>query len=502
MGCSNCLKRGLDCSGAITHTDSIIRDETAKTASKFSVVGSSAPPSGSQQLVFASESGPSNISQPRLSQSPSTSYDFDELALDMFYSTYCLRDVPRKSPQDFAQIGNGALYMAVKTLGLESIPNRNEFQVMRLYNEAIGLLNTALATPDLATSDSTLLSTIIMCTIEMKACPQLSLDDYFNHVQGASALLQLRGPEQVSTKLGAALYMQMSAQVYLGCLFGQQRLPDGFRQLREQVATYTKEPPLPCWREHGAMMRFIDFKHAAERSIKQGQLSLENATPIVVEAFVVYEELSSIFENAPPIWRFQSINSAAQPWVEQEHIYKSFIAAVSWTSFRLTTAMLFDVVLRTLQACSDPDSLISQLTDDRKLYIRNAVDILREAALAIISSAPQQVDFMSMRLVRPGEDVQKRIQLAPESFEKTQIFHCDPFVRGRIVENGDLPFVVFPSGVNVYHALYLAATIPSINLDVKQRLGATLGSIAAETGIKQAKHLSKILTESMRPAQP
>ena len=499
MGCSNCLKRGLECSGATTQVDSIIRDETAKTASKFVVVPSSPIEPHGREIAVSPEPGPSNLRPP---PSPSPADDFDELALEMFYSTYCLRDVPRKSVQDFKQVGNGSLFAAVKALGLESIPQRSDFQVTRLYNQAIGFLNTALASPFTGKSNSTLLATIILSTIEMKASPQLSLDDYFSHIQGASALLHLRGPEQVLTKLGAALYMQMSAQVYLSCLFGQQGLPGGFRQLREQVAVFAKQPPLPCWREHGALMWFVDFKHTAERLLQQGELNLEDGTNLVIEALDIYDDLSSIFENAPPIWQFESITSNAQPWMQQEHVYKCFIAAQSWTTFRLTTVILFNIIINALQICAEQDELLSQLTEDRKLYVRNANHIVREAALAIISSAPQQVSFMSLRLAKPDEVQKNPIPLAPESFEKTQYFHCEAFVRDQIVEDEDLPFVLFPAGINIYQATYLAAKIDTVDADVKQRLISALGSIAVQTGIKQAHALSGMLTTSGTSTYP
>ena len=63
-----------------------------------------------------------------------------------------------------------------------------------------------------------------------------------------------------------------------------------------------------------------------------------------------------------------------------------------------------------------------------------------------------------------------------------------------MVEEQELPFVLFPAGINIYQATYLAATFDTVDGDVKQRLASALGFMAAQTGIKQAHALAGMLT--------
>ena len=364
---------------------------------------------------------------------------------------------------------------------------------MKNYNEALHLLNSALASPDAAKEDSTLISTIVMTAIELKVSPQLSVDDYFNHVKGAAALLELRGPDQVLTKLGAALYMQVSTQLYMSCRFGRRSIPKQFRELRAQIAPYIKNDMLSCWREHGVMMRFVDFEVMAEASIQQGEMSPEQRRVVVTEALNIYEDYSSIFQQAPAIWQFRSINTSQQPWTEKQQLYECFIAAQSWTGFRVTTLALFDVIDRILRLCSDGKYILVRST--HKLHIDNAAHIVQEAAVSILASAPQQVDYLNSRLAPTRRDTTNQTPLAPPSFEKTHVFHCDPFLHGRVDEVANLPYV-FASGLTIFQFVFLAASTAVVDLKLRRRLAGALRYIATDTGMRQALSLSQLLQEA------
>lgn len=78
-------------------------------------------------------------------------------------------------------------------------------------------------------------------------------------------------------------------------------------------------------------MRFVEFKSKAELSLQREELNEEEAAAMVAVAIDIYEELSSVFDNAIPEWQFRVVEGDAHPWVEQEHHYEAFIVAQSWT---------------------------------------------------------------------------------------------------------------------------------------------------------------------------
>ena len=425
-------------------------------------------------------------------QIASLQYDTDEVALGVFYAAYCVHEIPCKSAHELKQVGNGALFAAAKVLGLEGLRQESSTRFMKHYNEALRLLNSALTCPVAAKEDCTLLSTIIMTAIEIKISPQLSIEDYFNHVKGATALLELRGPDQVLTKLGAALYMQVSAQLYMSCVFGQHEVPKQFRELRAQIVPYLKSDTLSCWREHGVLMRYVDFKVMADALLQQGEMSPEQGRVVITEALEIYGDYNSIFLAAPAIWRFRSVDVSSKPWAGTQQIYECFIAAQSWTGFRVTTLALFDIIDKALQLCSDSRYLLEFVSEDHKLYVENASCIVRDAAISVLASTPQQVDYLSSRLAQPRQENEYRTPLAPPSFEKTHIFHCDPFVHERVDEVANLPYV-FASGFNIFQSVFLAASTAVVDLELRRRLAEVLRYIGTDTGIRQAVSLAQML---------
>ena len=363
-------------------------------------------------------------------------------------------------------------------------------QVMHQYNEAIGLLNGALASQKTSKDDSTLLATIVLSALELKAAPQLTLDDYFNHIQGACALLELRGPQQVLSQLGSALYNQVSSQVFLSCIFGCHKLPQQLWLLREQIAPYVMNAALTCWREQGVVMRFVDFRFAAEIALGQDVMATTDAFRIVTEALHIYVDLCSVFEDAPQMWQFRLVRGTDQAEVETEHRFQLYIAAQSWAAFRVISIKIFDIVARIVRRCDNQKDLLESITNDQRLYVTNAHHITRQAGLALLASAPQQVDYLRSRLANRKPE----LSLAPESFERTQIFHCDNFVHGSLEVDQELPYVIFPAGINIFQAMFLAANTDSVESDLKQQLTSALTLIADNTGIRQASQLARILT--------
>jgi hypothetical protein len=179
--------------------------------------------------------------------------------------------------------------------------------------------------------------------------------------------------------------------------------------------------------------------------------------------------------------------------MEKQQIYECFIAAQSWTGFHVTTLALFDIIDKALQLCSDDRIyLLGLMSEDHKLYIGNTAHIVRDAAISVLASAPQQVDYLSSRLAQSHRDNKYRTPLAAPSFEKTHVFHCDPFLHGRVEEVANLPYV-FASGFNIFQSVFLAASTAVVHLELRRRLAGLLRQIATETGIRHAYSLVQML---------
>jgi hypothetical protein len=96
-----------------------------------------------------------------------------------------------------------------------------------LYVRALRATNAALRSPLEVRKDSTLMAVMILQIFEtVTGCNQKSLAAWAEHVAGAAALLQLRGPEQLDTPSGRRMFIQASASLMISCIQRDLYLPD------------------------------------------------------------------------------------------------------------------------------------------------------------------------------------------------------------------------------------------------------------------------------------
>ena len=134
----------------------------------------------------------------------------DELAISHFFMTHSIgfETLPGEQLGLYEDVShnnmNELLLTCIKAVGLASLPSeikstylRNE--ASKQYLNAIQLTNAALASPADARKDSTLIATIILSEFELlRGCEPKSIRTWEHHVNGAAAILKLRGPQQMS----------------------------------------------------------------------------------------------------------------------------------------------------------------------------------------------------------------------------------------------------------------------------------------------------------------
>lgn len=105
------------------------------------------------------------------------------------------------------------------------------------YTKAIQMTNSALACPDDARRDSTLLSTILLGLYEMlTGTNQKSMKDWTQHVHGAAALLRLRGSEQFHSSFTRRMFLQATTGVLASCMQRCMRLPGHIVDMLEELS--------------------------------------------------------------------------------------------------------------------------------------------------------------------------------------------------------------------------------------------------------------------------
>lgn len=170
------------------------------------------------------------------------------------------------------------------------------------YCKALKEVNTALKSPVHVKKDSTLTSIMVLSIFEtITGCNQKSLKAWSDHIQGASALLKLRGVEQVDTITGRRLFGQVASSLMICCLTRQLPLPSHI--IEWSLAAKSKfETPDRALVAHGLMMDFTMLR----ASVLDGTLSEPLA--VLSRALELDSELIVLFTtNLSDEWAYESI---------------------------------------------------------------------------------------------------------------------------------------------------------------------------------------------------
>ncbi|KAL7906603.1 hypothetical protein GGI35DRAFT_111703 [Trichoderma velutinum] len=105
------------------------------------------------------------------------------------------------------------------------------------YIEGLAGTNRSLISSKEAVLDTTLLSVLLLSTFEaLIFWEHRSSAAWTAHVRGSSLLLQLRGRQQMQTRLGQDLFQHTSANIRVSCIQNSLPIPSNFTLLHELVA--------------------------------------------------------------------------------------------------------------------------------------------------------------------------------------------------------------------------------------------------------------------------
>jgi hypothetical protein len=133
-------------------------------------------------------------------------------------------------------------------------------------------MNDALQSPTEMKKDTTLLAINLLGMYEIIAGSPWTLDYWYQHIYGATALLRLRGLEQFDTCEGGRLFMLITNNLIMACVGRRTPIPHHIHSLaveanpiceRSTMAVFPAQPPL-----HGSSHKPFVKQHdpLAERS--------------------------------------------------------------------------------------------------------------------------------------------------------------------------------------------------------------------------------------------
>ncbi|KAJ5918223.1 hypothetical protein N7454_010598 [Penicillium verhagenii] len=394
----------------------------------------------------------------------STSSQPEDIArgLEFFLSRYVVRQsgpssgffdyVPAMLAQDDG--GNDMLECAILALGFSGLARTTSqtdllTRSMMMYTRTMEHVNLALADPQAARRDTTIVSVLILAFYEFS---KASIDGWKHHVEGATSLLNLRGRSQFSTPTGLLIFKDVFSQLLTNCLRSGSPMPSSLRMLRIEAAN-TISVSDPYWVACSGMVELLDlYQHISpggysffpnssgdssslaapsdssnppsaasgsspastssmlSGSFKSANISIERLERYLSQALEIDYRLESTFSKCPPEWEFtakssSSSNSYDPTGIQRDanHIYHDVWIASTWNSMRVCRILANHAISHLL--------LRGANTDSNWFFDNNYTERLHQATQNIIrlrdemlASVPQLMGDITS----PAQELQKQ----------------------------------------------------------------------------------------------
>ncbi|CZR42655.1 uncharacterized protein FPRO_09958 [Fusarium proliferatum ET1] len=239
--CRQCRGAGSRCDGYRGEESVIFRDQTAETLGKVAVFSNANLPNGNQGVlvglklpqqakVHHSQDTASHYPWFRLEVTP------EDQVLPFFFHHYVLPESGRapthpdchgiiyKRATEPGYLAN--LINAVGLAGLAYLRNAPTLinSARKSFSHALRDICAALMDPSEASSDQMLVAVMLLALYETVAYnSDGGLSPWSRHVDGAMALLQLRGAGQLRNRIGRSIFHSLRSEILINCL--QRRLP-------------------------------------------------------------------------------------------------------------------------------------------------------------------------------------------------------------------------------------------------------------------------------------
>lgn len=260
--------------------------------------------------------------------------------------------------------GDEHLLASINAVGLASFSHSVHapelmVRASRDYVLALRLTNIALRSPTEAKKDSTLFAVMVLSVFETIAgTSNPSLVAWIEHINGAAALIKLRGREQFKTAAGRRLFQQVTSNLMVSCIIRTKPMPAHMIELRK-AAAHILDTSHPAWVLSSIVVDFTLFHAAIETSSLPG-----SPAEIMQQALELDQRFIDLFEHPPDAWAYDTVYTDDDPhliWKGSYHIYKDTFAAQLWNAMRTCRIMLHEIIFNQLRlSASAPTPLLSQ----------------------------------------------------------------------------------------------------------------------------------------------
>jgi hypothetical protein len=406
-GCGQCQRAQRKCHGYRDTTEFRINDSTENVIEKFKIKTlKNAQIVCERRRKKETEKPKSPVTveyiDPVLLHCPSLSDPLETRASCYFRATFVVgQSRSFKYLESFYQQGvmSTHLSLCIQAVGLACLSKavrstKLENHARRIYVLALNSINAALASPMVSRHDTTMSAVLLLDEFERLIPPSnRSSNAWSRHLEGAAALMKVRGPEQYETQIGLEMFAQMSSHFFVTCMEHEISLPEDFLSLRKFAANFVDTEDL-VWRLTDITIPYIAFRAA----VRNGDLF--DSSTIISTAAQLDDEMAALLSDLPPGWEHQEVKlgSNSNLVLKSDYdIYASSSIAEALNSIRAGRVALLDIIIREgyKVECTLEDYFFTlSLSPDCKRRVDLAKENLQQTTSAICASVPQLAGYL------------------------------------------------------------------------------------------------------------
>ena len=420
--------------------------------------------------------------------------------------------------KDSEDASSQALYNAMIALGLVTLyhypPNPLQAPLAEhaeaKYLSAVRALNQAISDPVEVKADGTLLAVMILVMYETFAVPSshspelgkpnvTTLGAWSNHVDGAAALLEMRGANQFATRDGLRLFVQAGIPLCVNCMQKGLPLPDVMTELtlaaRDAGHPSDADPMQNAlWRAFEFTVKFTSFWGQVRNQQTADLCDLVSICTTLDEEGV--KAAHAILGSAPRrVIQRSDLNMFPQLLSDDSimplgycHEYALFNMAELSNGMRAMRLQI-NQLLRSLLLIGMTRRPPLFSTAEHTALLQHATDTMRAMSDGIVASVPQYLGYLSGS--RQSSPVDGSSTIGKPNFLWSH------FPRPSSALMGSLPLVRSASGCHLPWALSASANCDTATEDHRQWVVQRLAQIAAECNVQQASFLlERVKTKS------
>ncbi|KAH7168396.1 hypothetical protein DER46DRAFT_597295 [Fusarium sp. MPI-SDFR-AT-0072] len=479
--CRQCRRAGSRCDGYRGEESVTFRDQTTETLGKMSFFpnANSPPisPNGNQDVLVRPELYQQAAFRP--SQDPPSHYPWFRLAvtpkdqaLHFFFHHYVVHESGRSPthPDCHGIIYKRATepgYLAdlINAVGLTGLAYMRNAPALisvasQAFSRALHGICAALMDPSEASSDQMLVAVMLLALYEtVNSSSNGDLSSWSRHVDGALALIQLRGAGQLRNRIGRSIFLHLRTEILIDCLQRGLRVPSILINLMAEARSNETAQEAPAARLADIIVNVCAVVALAKEDITDEM----NLSSYVSALLSIDTDLKHWGQTLPAEYEYKtrihpSAREEAEVFMGQYHIYSSVEIANTWNLQRCARIILRQALVEAISTCLPISS-----------------------SLSILPSLP--VSYSDLLLT--SDAVIKEIS--------SDICYSVSLILHNVDEAGKSSDLRAAYAVHLLWPLYIAGTTHTASDPLQEWIISTMEIIDNATGIQKASRIALIL---------